>query len=244
MINGAYQNRARLRSGVAVALVHLLIVFALLRGLNVDLGAAIERPTILVDLATPAAPPPPPPESAESPDAFEEGGAAPPDLRAVASPVVAPEPIVEIPRPSPVRAAPEPNDGLASSQGAAEIPGPGTGAGGEGTGTGSGAGGNGPGGGFAATPARKVAGDIAPRDYPRAARRTRAEGVVAANLDIGADGRVTRCRVMRSSGNPDLDTTTCRLIRERFRYEPARDTQGRPVATVRGWEQRWWLERG
>jgi protein TonB len=47
---------------------------------------------------------------------------------------------------------------------------------------------------------------------------------------------------MKSSGHSELDSTTCRLIEQRFRYEPARDSEGRPVPQVVGWAQRWWQE--
>jgi protein TonB len=49
---------------------------------------------------------------------------------------------------------------------------------------------------------------------------------------VGPNGRVTECRVIRSSGNAELDETTCRLILERFRFAPARDAQGRKVSDV------------
>jgi periplasmic protein TonB len=50
---------------------------------------------------------------------------------------------------------------------------------------------------------------------------------------VGADGRVFDCEITRSSGSRELDETTCRLIQERFRYEPSRDPSGRPVpATI------------
>lgn len=60
---------------------------------------------------------------------------------------------------------------------------------------------------------------------------------------VGTDGRAGGCTVMRSSGNAELDATTCRLIERRFRFDPARDTQGRLVSDVKGWEQVWWLVR-
>lgn len=240
MNQGFSVDPARFRSIAAAILIHALIGWMLIRGLTVAFAPEPSETMTLIPLQPQADAPPP--ESAESPDDLEEGGAAPPDLRAEAAPIVAP--LTPIERPSPVNAAPEPNDGAASSQGGAEIAGSGTGAGGEGRGTGSGAGGNGPGGGFAAVPARKIAGEIVPRDCPRAARTACARSTVGANVYISAEGRVTQCRVMRSSGSPALDAATCTLIRERFRYEPARNEQGQPVATIRGWEQRWWLERG
>lgn len=223
--------------------IHLLIGLALLVGLRVQLLTEAVQPLTLVDLREPALPAPPP-ESTVSPDEEIEGGAAPPDLRAEASPVVAPDPVIPVPRPQPVRAAPEPADGTAPSLGAAPMPGPGTGAGGTGEGTGRGAGGAGTGGGRMATPARRVAGEIRETDYPPEARSARAEGTVGANVDIGRDGRVTRCTVVQSSGNAALDAATCRLIRERFRYEPARNAAGEPVPDRLGRRQSWCLGGG
>ena len=58
---------------------------------------------------------------------------------------------------------------------------------------------------------------------------------------VAPSGRVADCAVTRSSGSHELDSTTCRLIMARFRYRPARDAQGRPIAsTIRG-EQAWEL---
>jgi len=59
---------------------------------------------------------------------------------------------------------------------------------------------------------------------------------------VGTDGRAIGCRVTMSSGHASLDETTCGLIEQRFRYEPARDGRGRPVPTPMGWKQRWWQE--
>jgi protein TonB len=32
------------------------------------------------------------------------------------------------------------------------------------------------------------------------------------------------------------------LIRQRFRFTPARDAQGNPVPSEQGWRQRWWQD--
>lgn len=88
--------------------------------------------------------------------------------------------------------------------------------------------------------ARWRGGEIAPRDYPRSARG--AQGIVTARVAVGVDGRVTGCSVARSSGNAILDSTTCRLIRERFRFTPARNAQGEAVPGEYGWQQRWWRD--
>lgn len=134
-------------------------------------------------------------------------------------------------------AATNPGDGAAAVGGAADA-GRGTGAGG----AGSGSGGGGMGTGGEGSPARLVAGTIRDRDYPRAARRDRIQGVVTVRFTVGTDGRVSDCVVARSSGSALLDESTCRLIEARFRYAPARDAAGVPRAEQRGWRQDWWLE--
>jgi protein TonB len=81
-------------------------------------------------------------------------------------------------------------------------------------------------------------GRIRGSDYPAASPDV--EGTTFTRIAVGADGRVRDCRVMRSSGFAVLDETTCRLIRQRYRYAPAKDAQGRPVEDVIYWAQRWW----
>jgi TonB family protein len=67
-------------------------------------------------------------------------------------------------------------------------------------------------------------------DYPRDALRRREQGTVSFSVLVGADGRVADCIVTGSSGSASLDETTCRIIRERARYSPARNPQGNAVA--------------
>jgi protein TonB len=72
-------------------------------------------------------------------------------------------------------------------------------------------------------------------DYPRAALAARAGGTVFLRFVVGPDGRVTDCTVTKTSGRTDLDATTCRIVRKRFRYKPARDASGSAVsATIVG----------
>jgi protein TonB len=68
-------------------------------------------------------------------------------------------------------------------------------------------------------------------DYPSAARRREEQGTVRVSYTIGADGRVSNCAVIQSSGSSSLDSTTCRIFERRFRYSPARDASGNAVAT-------------
>ena len=67
-------------------------------------------------------------------------------------------------------------------------------------------------------------------DYPRRALERGWEGVVTYALDIGANGRVENCRVTSSSGRDVLDTTACRMIEQRARFDPATDHNGARVA--------------
>jgi protein TonB len=65
---------------------------------------------------------------------------------------------------------------------------------------------------------------------------------VKVRYTVGVDGRVSGCTVTGSSGRPDVDSTTCRLIEERFYYRPAKDAEGRAVPqvvnSVWSWEPR------
>ncbi|HYD14095.1 MAG TPA: energy transducer TonB [Allosphingosinicella sp.] len=59
-------------------------------------------------------------------------------------------------------------------------------------------------------------------DYPASALRARAEGTTEVLLTVNPDGRVSGCVVSESSGSAALDMATCRILRSRARYFPAR----------------------
>jgi protein TonB len=69
-------------------------------------------------------------------------------------------------------------------------------------------------------------------DYPSAARREEEQGTVRVTFTVGADGRVSNCIIAQSSGSRSLDSTTCRIFQQRFRYRPARDASGIEVPTT------------
>lgn len=243
------EPKDRLRSAAAVVLIHVALGYALISSLGYTVVPKPADALKLFDL-TDEPPPPPPivpprPEHAAKPthkpkDA--EGAAAPPALRNTPTEIAAPKPPVE--RPTPLPAAPIAGQGTAPAAGAAMTPGPGTGRGGIGNGLGSGLSGNGTGGGGAgglASPPRQIAGDISDDDYPRSALIARSQGTVYFRFTVEPDGRVSDCGIRRSSGSRALDETTCRLARARFRFRPATDTAGRPVAAVLNGEQEWAL---
>ena len=71
-------------------------------------------------------------------------------------------------------------------------------------------------------------------DYPSAALRDHEQGTVRFWLGISAEGRVSDCHIIQSSGSRALDETTCRILRERGRYRPARNMRGQPIASFDG----------
>ncbi len=240
----------RWRSAVLATALNLVLGYAIVVGLGVPVGPVAQDALKLFTLSDQPPPPPPivppPPEKARQEThkpKDPEGAAAPPAKNNTPSEIVAPK--AKLPPPPPIQAAPVAGQGTAPKSGAATIDGPGTGRGGIGNGTGSGLSGNGSGGGGggAASEPEQVAGSIGNDDYPRAALVDRAQGIVEFSFTVLPDGRIANCRITRSSRNPALDTTTCRLALQRFRFRPARDSAGRAIASEVDGEQDWLMGR-
>jgi protein TonB len=111
-----------------------------------------------------------------------------------------------------------------------------------GSGSGSGVG-NGASGGGGGTDLEQIAGEITPRDYPRHLGNAGVSGRVGVLFTVGVNGRVTACAITRSSGVPELDALTCRLIQERFRYRPSTDRYGRAIPDQVEGEHDWTASR-
>lgn len=226
--------RTRIIAASAAIALQALFAWVLISGLSVTFAEKLSESLNVFDIA-PEPDPPPPVTIEPNPvaDTRPEGEAAPPNLRSRATEIEAPVPIVQIPLPPPpVITAPVAAVGNDASSGNADIPGPGTGAGGIGDGTGSGGRGDGDGAGGRETPPRQIGGRLSDRDFPRAAANAGAGGTVEIIFNVEADGRITDCGIERSSGNRELDQTTCRLVVQRYRYQPARDARGRPVPST------------
>lgn len=226
-------SRERIVSAVGVGLVHALLGYALVTGLRFELPQRVVDELKLIELTPPPEPPKPKPKVEHKVRSERaEGRASPPNLRAEPTQIVLPPPQILVPTPNPLPVAPIAGVGNAPSAGSADIPGPGYGAGGRGNGRGAGGSGDGDGaGGW--TPPRLRKGRIRGSDYPSGAGEEGVGGTVGVRFVVEPDGRVSRCSVDRSSGSPILDDRTCALIVERFRYEPSRDPDGRPVrATI------------
>jgi protein TonB len=240
---GVQTPRDRIASATASILLCALLGYALILGLGVTLPAG--APEALKLFAVGPKPPPPPPERVVPRPARShrpEGAASPANLKAKATELVAPIPIVRPIVPPLVIVALKPGVGADATAGAAPVPGPGTGAGGIGTGTGSGGAGDGDGDGGDETPPRLVKSRFSRGDFREAEALVGENNVVGrlgVRYTVGTDGRVSQCRVTRSSGKPALDGITCRLIEKRYRYRPSLDAAGRPVPSTVFHNQDW-----
>ncbi len=230
--NGQVSRRQRIVAGGGALLAAIAVGFGLASGLDLDVVRKASQ--AIAALAIPAPPPTEPVVPQNSPSDIASGKASAANQHAKAAPIVASKPKLPPITPT-VAAAPHPGTGSDASAGATPNPGTGSGAGGRGDGTGAGGSGSG-------TKAVWQSGTIRDRDYPRSASRARVGGEVDVRFTIQPSGRVTGCRVSRSSGDAALDTTTCRLIEERFRFKPATNAAGEAVASAYGWRQSWWLE--
>lgn len=227
------RTRERLIALTCVALVQLALGVALFSGLSVDVSRPRELVLGLIEVTL--APVPPPPSVAElrgserverqrqaapSTTPTQPGGS--PELRQ-APKSAAPTSVIV------AKSASNAPSGGGSGTGPALGPGNGGGAGGQGDGD-AGDGG---------ADLVQIAGAILPSDYPRALRERGIGGRVGVVFEVGPDGRVAGCSVTRSSGTPELDALTCRLILQRFRYRPSTDRNGRPIADEVDGEHDW-----
>jgi TonB family protein len=105
-----------------------------------------------------------------------------------------------------------------------------------------------------APPSARIVAPVQPRadpqshiqaeDYPPAAADSGQQGTVGFVLDVGVDGRVSACTITRSSGSSSLDSATCRIMRSRARFTPARDSNGNPAASSIEQDVTWALPEG
>lgn len=221
--------RERVMALVAVALVQFAVGLALIYGLRVDFTRPSEVAQRLISIVLQKPPavlspkPAPAKHSSAAPKAEPKPPGAAPTPKPAPAPATRPTPIIA------VKPIPAPSAG-GSGSGAAYGAGAGGGTGGNGAGEGDGGGG---------TDLEQIAGEIRSSDYPRDLRERRIGGTVGILFTVGTNGRVTRCLVTRSSGVPELDMLTCRLIQERFVYRPSTDRYGRPVADEVEGEHEW-----
>jgi protein TonB len=198
-------SSGRITAIAVVAVLHALLGYAFITGLaySVIKKATADLKTFNVDE------PPPPPDKPPPPP--------PPNQPTVPPPIVAPPPIFRMNTPPPpistVRIAPPPvitNTAPPAPPLPPAPPPP-------------------PPAPVKVEPAHakaNLAGLITNDDYPPSSLRNEEQGTVRVRLEIGTNGRVTSCSVSSSSGHPALDSATCRLLSNRARFSPAKDSTG------------------
>jgi protein TonB len=205
-------SRGRITAIAIVALLHALLGYAFITGLayNVIKKAAEDLKTFDVQEEPPPPeeePPPPPPETPQqvtpppvvSPPPIVRTNIAPPTMQT--APVAPPfvPTVTAAPAPPAPPAPPPPPPPPAPVK-------------------------------VEAAKARaNLASYVSDADYPESAIRAEEQGTTGFRLEIGANGRVTNCTVTSSSGSTALDNATCRIMRQRAKFTPARDTSGNPT---------------
>jgi len=229
----------RLISALGTAVIVALLGYLLFVGMTVDIGRQADRAIALLDLRIPPPPPRPRSKPVEQPKAgHAPSRPSPRNLRNKATLIVAPPPLVILPRPSPVIVALDPGPGIAASNGASNHTGPGEGAGGQGNGRGSGGDGNGGG----DIPPQQIKGRLKDSDLPADLLAVGKPYTVSVRYTVEITGKVGDCVVAHSSGSVGLDALTCRLIQQRFRFDPSRDAGGHPVESTIEEDQSWEID--
>lgn len=209
-----------------VVLMHILLAWAVVSGLArkvVDIVKAPIETKIIEEVQPPPPPPPenlpPPPKFAPPPPSF-----VPPPEVVVNNPPPAPSITVtrDAPPPTPVTIAPAPTP-AAPAPAAPAAPR------------------------IAAKPAIANVSACAPTgdDYPAAAKRADATGTTAIEFTVGADGKMTEAKVVRSAGASREHRTLDRVALTKLSectFKPGVDEHGRPVGGSFRVEYVWRLE--
>lgn len=221
----ATRPRERAYALAAVVVIQVVLGFALLTGLRVSISRSTDVVQRLIDVALPKPPPvirakpKPVHRSSSAPKAAAKPpGGSPGPKPSHAPPSVAP--VVQV-RPT------APPSGGGTGTGPALGAGSGGGNGGEGYGNDGG------------TDLQQIAGEIRPSDYPKHLGNSNIGGHVGVTFTVQVSGGITNCHVTRSSGVPELDSLTCRLIEERFRFRPSTDRYGRPISEEVDYDHDW-----
>ena len=199
-----------------VALLHLLLGYALVTGLAYKVIKKTAEDLKVIDVKDE----PPPPEQKPPPP--------PPQQKVEPPPMVAPPPIVQTPTImappiQTVRVAPPP---VITPQAPVAPPPPPAPV----ISKAAGAKGN---------PADWITND----DYPPSAIRNEEHGTTGIAWTINTAGRVENCHVTSSSGSPALDQAACALITRRGRYTPAADQSGSPISSTSSRRVTWVLPK-
>lgn len=229
---------------VAVVAVHVVLLMMLLQisgKMDFTQPQSVLRVFDINEIPPPPLQPIQRPKPQQKPRPKESAGApSPQNVQSRATDVQAPRPPISLPVPVPMETTTTPNAGTQATQGASTV-GPGTGAGGTGTGTGSGGSGNGNGGGGGGgyvTPPQLLTPVLRGRDFPRQLLEDwPGGGQLFLRIRVSPDGAVSQCLVDRGTGNPAIDSAVCNVVKQRFRFSPARSRDGQAVAGWFGYRQ-------
>lgn len=192
---------------IIVALIHVAIGYVLISGLAYEAAKKVVERVTTVDIDEP-----PPPEEPDEPPPPEPEQTAPPP------PVAPPPPINIAPAPPPIQTQPTipppAPPALVVPPPAPVAPPP--------------------------PPPPSLAQAATPRglnrwsrriqeNYPSRALREEIEGTVGVAVTVNADGRVSGCRVTRSSGSSILDDAACKGMQRYARFNPALNAAGNPT---------------
>jgi len=201
----------RIASFVVVALLHVVVGYALVTGLAYEAVQQVVKKVTTVDIKKdePKKEPPPPPKKAAAPPPIVAPpprinvNVTPPPVQTVVTPPPAAPVVPIIAPPAPV-APPPPR--VQPKQ---------------------------------PTPKGNPANWATTNDYPTRALREEREGTTSFRVSVGPDGRVTGCSVTSSSGSPDLDDATCANVTRRARFNPATDGEGQATSGSYSNRVRW-----
>jgi protein TonB len=191
----------RVTALIVVALIHVVVGYALVTGLAFEAAKKVIQKVSTVDIKEEVKKeePPPPPKKVDlppppvAPPVKINVAPAPPQITTTVTPPPAPPPIVLAP-PAP---APPPPPSKAKGV----------------TPKGQGS--------WAAR---------IQENYPPRALREEREGRVGVRVTVGPDGRVSSCSVTSSSGSSDLDQAACDGMQRYARFNPAVDSAGNPMS--------------
>src|SRR6218665_2009918 len=191
----------KLTALIIVALIHVVVGYALVTGLAYEAATKIIEKVTTVDIKEEVKkeePPQPPPKKADvppppivAPPPKINVATVPPAVQTVIEVPVTPPPVVLVPPPPSAPPPPRFTPKGATAKGNAAS--------------------------WATT-----------NDYPSRALREEREGTTGFRVTVGPDGRVADCQITSSSGHADLDEATCANVRRRARFNPAMDGEGNP----------------
>ncbi len=206
----------RITALIIVALIHIVLGYALVTGLAYEGAAKLIKKVTAIDIKEEVKKdePPPPPKKLDTPP-------PPPVAPPVRINVSTTPPMITTvqtpPPPAPIVLAPAPSAPVAPPPPRIQPKGP--------------------------TPKGQPGNWANSNDYPSRALREEQEGVTRFRVSVGPDGRVSGCDVTGSSGSSELDSATCSLITRRGRFNPATDGEGQPVSSSWSSSVRWQIPK-